>query len=90
MAALEVNSLLSVSVGPQAKHSLNCKTEDLQFKWEEDLQAWSMWVQDQNLSAFNMSHHFLTYKKSLLILPTTPWDDFQDNLYFLVCMLTDI
>ena len=39
MAALEVNSLLSVSVGPQAKHSLNCKTEDLQSKWEEDLQA---------------------------------------------------
>ena len=34
-----------------------------------------------------MSHHFLTYKKSLLILPTTPWDDFYDNLYFLVGML---
>ena len=39
MVALEVNSLLSVSVEPQAKCSLNCKKEDLQFKWEEDLQA---------------------------------------------------
>ena len=38
MVALEVNYLLAVSVEPQAKCSLNCK-KDLQFKFEEDLQA---------------------------------------------------
>ena len=44
MVALEVNSLLPVSVKPQAKRSLNCKKEDLQFKWEEDLQF--KWEED--------------------------------------------
>ena len=38
MVALEVNSLLAVSVEPQAKCSLNCK-KDLQFKFEEDLKS---------------------------------------------------